>query len=60
MNSAPADTQRFPTALLVFTLSYVVLASIASWLTGNREFIFYIVVMAVLIAVMIRLLPIGD
>lgn len=41
---------RPPTSLLIFTALYFLLACLAAFLSGNREFIFYIVVMVVLIS----------
>ena len=38
--------------LILFTSAYMLAAVIGSWLQGNKEFIFYIVVMLVLIGVM--------
>lgn len=40
----------FPPALVIFTVSYILAAGVSAYLTNNREFIFYIVVMLFLIA----------
>ncbi len=42
-----------PLSLIVFTLGYLLAAAIGAAVTGNREFVFYIVVMVVLIGVVI-------
>jgi len=42
---------RFPRGVIVFTLAYLLAAVAGAVTTGNREFIFYIVVMLVLIGV---------
>jgi hypothetical protein len=41
---------RFPPGVVVFTLLYLLLAGIGAVWTGNREFLFYLAVMVVLIA----------
>lgn len=49
--ASPSSTPRLLPVLL-FTAAYIGIAVVASLSTGNKEFIFYIVVMAVLIGVM--------
>ena len=39
-----------PIPLVIFTLAYIVAASASAIVTGNKEFVIYIIVMAVLIA----------
>jgi hypothetical protein len=53
-NRAMASTTSTPRLLpvLLFTAAYIGIAVVASLSTGNKEFIFYIVVMAFLIGVM--------
>lgn len=54
MNDAAAPPLRFTPAIIaacVFTAGYMLAATVAAIATGNGEFIFYIVVMCVLIAV---------
>jgi hypothetical protein len=43
----PASTQSV-TTILAFNALYILAAGIAAWLSGNSEFVFYIVVMLVL------------
>jgi uncharacterized membrane protein YjdF len=44
---------RPPLLLILFTIGYMVAAIIGAIVTGNREFIFYIVVMALLISIVL-------
>lgn len=44
--------QRFPQAVVWFTLAYLLLATIGAIASGNGEFVFYLLVMFVLIAVL--------
>jgi len=56
MNSTqptPKAKAPLPLPLVVFTLGYLLAATIGAAVTGNREFVFYIVVMVVLIGVVI-------
>ena len=39
-----------PRGLLAFTCGYMAAAAVGAWVTGNREFIFYGVVMLVLLS----------
>ena len=48
-----APKAPLPLSLVAFTLGYVLVATAGAMVTGNREFVFYIVVMAVLIGVVI-------
>lgn len=45
----PPEPARFPLPLMFFTAGYFLAASASALVFGNREFVFYIVVMAVLI-----------
>lgn len=44
-----AEKPHMPTALIVFTVAYIAASCVSAWLTDNSEFVYYIVVMAVLI-----------
>lgn len=48
-----AAPTRLPRDLVVFTLGYLVASGFGAYASGNREFVFYIVVMIVLIAVVL-------
>lgn len=53
MSNTNESTLRFTPAIIaavVFTIAYMLAATIAAFATGNREFVFYIIVMCVLIA----------
>lgn len=50
MQSASNDIKT-PWAVLLFTAAYLLAAVVGASVTGNREFVFYLVVMAILIAV---------
>jgi hypothetical protein len=43
-----SPSTRPPLSVVVFTLGYIVLAAILAFLGGNREFVFYIIIMFVL------------
>lgn len=44
--------ERFPKDVMWFTLAYMLLAAIGATVTGNREFVLYIIVMFLLVAVL--------
>jgi uncharacterized membrane protein YjdF len=45
-----SNSPAWPIGVIAFTLSYMALSIVAAIATGNREFVFYIVVMFVLLA----------
>lgn len=51
LSSSPRRESPFPRSVVAFTGVYLSIAILGAVLTGNREFLFYIVVMAVLIGV---------
>lgn len=53
MNEGSPVNGRLPGSLVVFTLTYFLLACGVAWASGNGEFLFYIVVMVVLIAAVV-------
>ncbi len=48
-----SSSRKFPIALAVFTLLYILVAAVFAWLHGNGEFIVYIVIMMVMIAAIV-------
>ena len=47
------DRPKLPRALVIFTMGYIAVASISALVNQNREFVIYIVVMAVLIVAIV-------